>query len=249
MVAVQYIVAGIVALASGGYYYSTRDSSTPITSSSNVYYPNKSTTSTPILSDMYLLAYTWSAQFCHNQPSYKSCQKPREFWKTHFTIHGLWPQYKSGGYPQYCSDTETLNIKSIIDEFGWDNMVQHWPDLKVDEASKNYGGFWQYEWKKHGTCSGLDQSSWVGQAIKTMDRLPTPDLVTKNVGKSVSASKLRNAFGDNTKVALRCSGRFLKEIYTCWTRNPDGTVGELATCPHTVSDNCRHTEVNIQAYE
>lgn len=199
---------------------------------------------------MYVLAYTWSPEFCYNQNSYKGCATPRDYWTKYFTIHGLWPQYKSGGYPSYCTN-EVLNSDAIIAKFGFDNMADHWPNVKVTESDPDYASFWEYEWSKHGTCSGLDQTTWVNQALATQDKLFTPEFVTSNVGKSVSATDLRNSFGGKTMASLQCtSGKYLNGVYTCWLRNSNGTVGEQTTCPSDVQkeDTCSSSSILIQSF-
>ena len=63
---------------------------------------------------VYVLAYTWTPGFCINQ-TYPGCSDPESYWLNHFTLHGLWPQYTTTGYPSYCT-TEAYNasIPDII---------------------------------------------------------------------------------------------------------------------------------------
>jgi ribonuclease I len=66
--------------------------------------------------DMYVLAYTWTPEFCYGQ-AYPGCKAPEDYWKTHFTLHGLWPQYSTGGYPSYCT-TEPFDT-TVPYTIGW----------------------------------------------------------------------------------------------------------------------------------
>ena len=77
-------------------------------------------------SDLYVFAYSWTPEFCEGE-SYPLCSTPEDFWGTHFTLHGLWPQFSSGGYPADCS-TEVLN-STVFDEIGMDTMNQYWPNV------------------------------------------------------------------------------------------------------------------------
>ena len=64
-----------------------------------------------------------------------------------FTIHSIWNDYCSGGYPQFCDtsleiDSTGSTIESIVvDQFGdqtlYDNMNKYWTDINGN--NKNFG--------------------------------------------------------------------------------------------------------------
>jgi ribonuclease T2 len=39
-------------------------------------------------------------------------------------------------------------------------MTTYYPDVKYDETRPDYESFWEHEWDKHGTCSGLSQNNY-----------------------------------------------------------------------------------------
>jgi ribonuclease I len=98
-------------------------------------------------STLYVLAYSWEAEFCYGQ-SYPGCANPQSYWKTDFTLHGLWPQYATGGYPQYCT-TEPFD-PAIPNEIGYSTMTEYWPNVQQAEGTSEYDDFWDHEWTKHG---------------------------------------------------------------------------------------------------
>ena len=53
--------------------------------------------------DFYVYATSWQPEFCHGQASYDGCKTPDDLWKSQLTIHGMWPEFKDGTYPQTCS--------------------------------------------------------------------------------------------------------------------------------------------------
>lgn len=98
--------------------------------------------------DMFVLAYSWQPEFCYGKTNYYGCSNPTPSWNTNFTLHGLWPQYSTGGYPSYCT-TEAFD-SSIPDKVGWNDMVTYWPNAQYATTDPNYDDFWEYEWTKHG---------------------------------------------------------------------------------------------------
>jgi ribonuclease T2 len=151
---------------------------------------------------VYVLAYSWQPQFCWGT-TYPGCTNPEDFWKTHFTMHGLWPQYTTTGYPSSCT-TEKFD-PAVTDAIGMDTMIQYWPNVKEAEGSANYDDFWDHEWSKHGTCSGLTQTNYFQDSLNLIEKLGTPSVISSNVGKNVSASSVRDAFGGPKRASLQCS--------------------------------------------
>jgi ribonuclease T2 len=75
--------------------------------------------------DLYILSQSWQPEFCYGT-SYPGCAQPETYWKTHFTLHGLWPEYSNGGYPQSC--TSEKFDSSVPDQIGWSTMTTYWPN-------------------------------------------------------------------------------------------------------------------------
>ena len=183
---------------------------------------------------VYVLAYTWTPGFCINQ-TYPGCSDPESYWLNHFTLHGLWPQYTTTGYPSYCT-TEPYNA-SIPDIIGLETMVQFWPDVKYDITSSSYDSFWEHEWTKHGTCTTLTQYDYFQDALQLIERYGTPEVLTEAVGGTIDAATLRKSMND---VALQCSGgNILMGAYTCWSQT-NGIPGSQIVCPESVEaeDTC-----------
>jgi ribonuclease I len=61
-----------------------------------------------------------------------------------YTIHGLWIDYTSGGYPQFCNHT-TFNYKELKPLLPKLNIA--WKGCLGDSRK-----LWEHEWKKHATC-------------------------------------------------------------------------------------------------
>lgn len=199
--------------------------------------------------DLYVFAYIWEPESCYKNPTWDQCNNPQKFWGTNFVIHGLWPQYSSGGYPSDCTN-EPFDNDAIV-AVGMDVMNQYWPNVKSLTTDPDYDSFWEHEWTKHGTCSPLGQTSYFNTTINLSKTFGTPSIITSNVGKSVSTSQLRDAFGGMNLVSLQCdSGSFLSGVFTCWSMSHDGSPDKQIICPNDVhsEDNCSIDEVNIPSF-
>lgn len=200
-------------------------------------------------SDMYVFAYSWTPEYCYGKTNFPGCIKPQEFWGTSFTMHGLWPQYSAGGYPHDCS-TESFD-RSIPRKVGWDDMTQYWPDVEYVEFSPKYDSFWEHEWTKHGTCSGLSQQDYFQSTINLIKSFGTPKSVTEAVGGEIAADQLRDDFGGPSYVALQCdNGEYLSGAYTCWEHDANGFPTLQRECSSEVigEDTCTSDTVFVSSF-
>jgi ribonuclease T2 len=118
-----------------------------------------------------------------------------------------------------------------------------WPDVKYDVNNPNYDSFWEHEWTKHGTCSGLSQYDYFAAAIALSSVLITPDLINESIGKNVNADLLRTSIAPAASVSLQCNHQQLVGIYTCWRQN-ENMPASLVECPADVmqEDTCKATD-------
>src|SRR5689334_6883835 len=67
----------------------------------------------PGVFDYYLLTLSWSPEFCTTSPSDPQCTGAHHFG---FVIHGMWPQFNNGTWPQNCSSKPGLSTpNSMLD--------------------------------------------------------------------------------------------------------------------------------------
>jgi ribonuclease T2 len=178
---------------------------------------------TPGKFDYYVLSLSWSPEYCESvsKPDPAQCGQRRYS----LVVHGLWPQYENGGYPDSCIQPSKPVPKSLIDE-----MIDIMPSPKLI----------QHEWDKHGTCSGLSMSKYfqltrqIYNSIKIPSKYQQPsDYITTNVKALESDLVSANPKLDGAKIAVGCKGRYLQEIQVCYGKNL-----QPRSCGRKVADKC-----------
>jgi ribonuclease T2 len=113
--------------------------------------------------DYYALVLSWSPSHCAaTQGSGADLQCGRSDGKRYsFVLHGLWPQYAPRGWPQDCPVrgrpfVPRPVITSMLDIMPSDKLVIH-------------------EYRKHGTCSGLEPAQYYDLSRKLFTSVTIPD--------------------------------------------------------------------------
>mmetsp|Transcript_2361 Transcript_2361/g.3519 ORF Transcript_2361/g.3519 Transcript_2361/m.3519 type:complete len:309 (+) Transcript_2361:116-1042(+) len=207
--------------------------------------------------DFYVLSMSFQPEFCyqHRRDGFPGCESPMDFWRSSLTLHGLWPQYDDGNWPSTCTN-EKFDPETV-DDIGYERFETFWPNVKAlasTSASSNaHYSFWDHEWTKHGTCTGLTQDEYFDTALNHF--LPTPNLVNASYGGSVSKEALEQAYReelrlhvgrdkdgvDGDDVVLVCSGqKYLSEVRVCVGRSKDGSGSSRIRCiPEVINEgNC-----------
>ena len=80
-------------------------------------------------------------------------------------IHGLWPEWNSTSWPQFCNPGNHLNLNEIAPLMPTMNLYWH-------SCEGNNTEFWSHEWLKHGTCTPFDQYTYFSVALYLYEVLP-----------------------------------------------------------------------------
>ncbi len=141
--------------------------------------------------DSFVLALTWEPGFCEHY--HYSGVKPEcdalnngTISLSHLTIHGLWPNKDDCGTRYgHCADTPLdLSEDTVIKLAPW------MPNFYYSTA------FGEYEWKKHGTCQGLDDDDYFLLAEKLLQRVDESEIgsyLRENIGKTIHAAEFKSA--------------------------------------------------------
>jgi len=174
--------------------------------------------------DFYVLSLSWSPTWCETDgrgSGSDQCAMGRRFG---FVVHGLWPQFERG-YPQDCK----------VDRFPGDADVAAMSDLMPERDLV------RHEWRKHGACSGLTPSAYLGKVraaratVRIPDAFQRPDNYVMVSPAEVEAAFTRSNPGLRTGgIAIICDGRRLREVRICVTRDL-----EFRACGEVDRRGCR----------
>ena len=189
-----------------------------------------SATGTPGQFDYYLLTLSWSPSYClsHQQDRAQCGGKGYGF-----VLHGLWPQFDAGNWPEFCSSDVTLPPDAV--RIG--NTLYPSPKLM------------EHEWQRHGTCSGLDAATYFRTADKALAavRLPS-EFEAPHANQSMTGSQIASEFRKANPsipadgLAVACGRGELSEVRVCLTRDLTPR-----SCGHGVRNSCPGGPVDVPA--
>ncbi len=180
--------------------------------------------------DYYVLSLSWAPTYCltHADDGAECSGKGYGF-----VLHGLWPQYDSGGYPKDCATQFELSADAA------DKGRTVYPSERL----------MRHEWQEHGTCSGLDARMYFNTADRATAAIKIPAaLEAPRSEQRLTAERIASLFqGANPQlpegaITLACNRTDLSEVRVCLTRNL-----EPRSCGRGVHSNCPGVPLNIPA--
>jgi ribonuclease T2 len=158
--------------------------------------------------DYFVLALSWSPDYCATTGSgdAQECALGR---RLGFVLHGLWPQ-NNQGYPSNCaSDPLPASVKAQFSTlYPNDSLADH-------------------EWLAHGTCTGLDPAGYLALAQTIRRSMAVPGSYQSPAAAfNATVGGLKQDFTQanpgftpaDFEVMCSGSGRYLKELYVCFSR-------------------------------
>jgi ribonuclease T2 len=176
--------------------------------------------------DYYLFTLSWAPEYCYSHRDSVECSSGKHYG---FIVHGLWPQYFDGRYPERCSGesapADPRPVSGIMPDPG---LIRH-------------------EWITHGTCSGLGPTQYFELIRKIYDsiRIP-PAFVDPDRSFTMQPKEIKQAFEAvnprmrDSSIALNCPQNFLRGIQICVSKS-----GSLISCPANAARDCRASTIRI----
>ena len=153
--------------------------------------------------DYWVLALSWSPEYCASdeaRPDSRQCARSREF-----VVHGLWPQYERG-HPEFCDNRSGVPMRIS------DRVAPLMPDRTLV----------YYQWRKHGTCSGLGVDDYFTQVEKAVESVLVPSAaLARAATQPTSRARLKREFLvanprlSSRSITLECRGDYLREVRIC----------------------------------
>ncbi|MEP6484372.1 MAG: ribonuclease T2 [Rudaea sp.] len=182
--------------------------------------------------DYYVMSLSWSPSYCQTHPDEVEQCVHKGFG---FVLHGLWPQYRNGSWPQHCGTDAEPGSATI------DRTLAFMPSRHLIE----------HEWQTHGSCTGLSPREYFDLADRAFASVKIPPaLQTPNAPPSLSAQEIVSAFAqanhgvDERMITIEChDGGELTEVRICLDRE---TLAPQA-CGGRVRNSCRSGALRIPA--
>lgn len=160
--------------------------------------------------DYYVLSLSWSPTWCAIEGDDRGSPQCDESRDTGWVLHGLWPQYHRG-WPEHCQSAQRPPSRAMTNDMA--------------DIMGTSGLAW-YQWKKHGTCTGLSAPAYYALSREAYTRITRPEVFRK-LKKPVKlpASVVEEAFlKANPKLApdgitITCRARRIQEARICLSRD------------------------------
>ena len=183
--------------------------------------------SVPGVFDYYLLTLSWSPTYCLTHRENEQCSGKGYG----FVLHGLWPQYASGGWPQDCPPVTPLTQDERI----------------KGETLFPTGELLNHEWAKHGTCSGMGAIAYFNTADKAVSLVKVPpEFQPSATPHYFTAKEIIQLFRQSNPAipengtTVQCSGPDLAEVRVCLAKDLSFT-----SCGKGVKTQCHPGEVRV----
>ena len=181
--------------------------------------------------DFYVFSLSWSPGFCATGGDEKARDQCRSGADIGFTVHGLWPQYDHG-FPSDCNGARAPSQIALATTDGV------YPDR----------GLARYEWRKHGTCSGLSPTEYFAAAKRARDSVTIPGrFKDPHESQSLSPADVERAFTDANPrlrpgmLAAICQRDILDEVRICFTKD----LKAFQVCPEVVRQECHSQRLDV----
>lgn len=113
--------------------------------------------------DYYVLSLSWSPTWCALEGDARGSPQCDAAADHGWVLHGLWPQYHRG-YPSHCQTAARPPSRAMT--------------AAMADIMGTSGLAW-YQWKKHGSCTGLSAPAYYALAREAYSAVNRPDVFRK----------------------------------------------------------------------
>ncbi|MBB4092911.1 ribonuclease T [Ochrobactrum pecoris] len=188
--------------------------------------------------DFYVLALSWSPSYCASEgprANKQQCGTDRPFG---FVVHGLWPQ-NEWGYPANCQLDNVRSRGGYVPR----QIISSLSDIMPA------AGLVAYQWRKHGSCSGLSQDKYFSTLRNAFDQVSVPpslrNLASRRRVDPLLVEKAFIAANPGMKpdgISVSCKRNYLQEVRICMTKDL-----QYRACGQVDANACRSRSVMMPA--
>ncbi len=160
--------------------------------------------------DFYVLSLSWSPSYCAAEGAEANQQQCGAGRPYAFVVHGLWPQ-REHGYPTDCPVQERNvpreRMRTLYDLMPASSLIA-------------------YQWRKHGSCSGLSQADYFALLRKAREAVEIPvEFRRLDSYRTVDPDQAEQRFLQSNPglpadgVAVTCKKGYLREVRICLTKD------------------------------
>lgn len=178
--------------------------------------------------DFYVFSSSWAPAYCATDSGKRNTEECGPKAKYGFVVHGLWPQYAEGNWPQCCQAVRLPVRNSAV----------------VDKVSSVMIGksLHDHEFEKHGSCVTADQDAYFSNILKAVDRVGLAPGVVPGTTTRIKVADLRKAWKapPDSVTAICNPDKSLSEVRICLAKDLSpipcpASVRKAENCPSTVS--------------
>lgn len=182
--------------------------------------------------DFYVLTLSWSPGFCDTGGEEKSRQQCAVGAGEGFVVHGLWPENSNRPYPSDCGDAGYIPGAALRETHG----------LYPAE------GLAIYEYRKHGTCTGLSPENYFHAVKYAREKLNVPEILrAPHDALTLAPREVESAFIavnpalTSANFALTCSHGELIDLRVCVSKDLDSYID----CPKIAGHSCHSSQIKV----
>jgi len=183
--------------------------------------------------DHYLLALSWIPAYCAGDGDERRDPRCDDDTAIGWAVHGLWPQYAGGDWPEYCNTSERPPSRRET----------------ADEADVfgTSGAAW-YQWNKHGRCTGLSARNYYRLVRLAVDQIALPEVfggISREL--SVDPDVIEAAFIEanpaltHDMLVTSCPGGEMVELRICLSRELEPRLCDSGT----LQRECRYDSTRL----
>ncbi len=166
----------------------------------------------PGVFDYYVLSLSWSPNWCALEGDARDAPQCDVSQDYGWVLHGLWPQYHRG-WPAHCQTAERPPSRRMTRE--------------MTDIMGSAGLAW-YQWRKHGSCSGLSAPDYYTLSREAYKQIERPEVFRKltkpvNLPASVVEDAFLKANPNLTRdmVTVTCRADHIQEVRICLSKDLD----------------------------